>query len=40
MTPNRMLAIAALILAILSLFMGGFPFLAAAVICVALAMLL
>ena len=41
MTPSRLLAIAALVLAILTLFVpGGFPFLTAAVICLAVALLI
>lgn len=40
LTINRVLAIAALILAILTLVVpGGFPFLTAAVICLAVALL-
>ncbi len=39
MTPNRLLAIAALILAVLSYFIAG-PLLVIAVVCLALALLL
>ena len=40
LTTQKLLAIAALILAVLSLLAGGFPFLTAACICLAVAWLI
>jgi hypothetical protein len=39
LTVDRILVVVALVLAVLSLVVGGFPFLTAAVICMAVAML-